>query len=865
MTRSTCTSAATGHWTEILTELGKIDPGLLDGKGRPCPICKEGTDRFTFDDKDGRGTWICRQCPARPGKDAGAGDGMALLQAVTGWDFQRAAGEIERFLGLPSAALSNGARPSPYAAAPLAREPASALPAIPQEEVQLLRLPAVATDAVHINPEGPTVCLKEKGRGEKNVEVEYIKEAAYRYTASQGVWRLRPVGGGEKKFRVLHRKGKKWIPVAGPDPWPVWREVEAVAAAEARPGRWLLEAEGEKSAEIPREGGLACISQPGHAHSLEQIKPRYKALQAAGIAGIVYVADMDRPGLKRAQTALDAAAAVGLSLVVLPASEVWPSLPEGGSIDDGDGTPAERIAALETALATIGPQEWRTIWSDWRERIQPREVEQAAAATGVGEPAAAAKERQMNQTKTFIEEAAALRQALDEGLKDIDAMPDVAMRSVSLVQLRRNLGLQEKDFLALVHQLAEHQEQAPPEDFDALLAYADSLSTEAIIEDLLAVGLTLLAGEGGAGKSSLAYQLVEAVTTGGKFADQFQAIKAPCLIVQLDESAKDAAVKWRAMGFAPDKDLIHFIWKFNPMMIPELRAKVRDTGAKVVILDSLLKVAGGTISPKDAEFGLLIYRLNQLAAELGIAIVCIHHLVKPDRSKKRVEVTKDDIYGSAYFFNGAADACAYWGFREEGNPDPLFALKVLKNRSSLVEVNTTYEFEGSSEDQRISFRGMAGRTITLDEIKTHRERVRAFLLGRPGTVFTVKQVSDFTGIGSPAYAKKLLAELFRARVGVDRKQLPSTGGRPPYGYYGSEDSSGLARIICTFSKESLLPSLSLGSLPVEGGSKGVHKVQKSTDFLSLKPRGITREEPDHGFSPALDRWLEDRVKGEEAA
>ncbi len=525
-----------------------------------------------------------------------------------------------------------------------------------------------------------------------------------------------------------------------------------------------------------------------------------------------------------------------------------------------------------SSMSNFNEAECLTKWESFGEGRKGRPctiatLHDLAKAGGYKEPKRKTKDKpeaqpvgvaQGDPAKGFIEETTALREALDGGLRAIDAMPDVAMRSVGLVQLRKSLGLQDKDFLALVEQLAEHQEPAPPEDFDDLLSYAESISTEPIIEDLLAVGLTLLAGDGGAGKSSVAYQLVEAVTTGGKFAGQFQARQASCLVVQLDESVKDASVKWRAMGFAPNKPLMHFLWKFNPMMFPELRAKVRDTGAKVVILDSLLKVAGGTISPKDAEFGLLIYRLNQLAAELGIAIICIHHLAKADKNKKRVDVTKEDIYGSAYVFNGAADVWGYWGFREDGNPDPLYALKVLKNRSSLVEVNTTYEFEGSAEDQRISFRGMANRTITLDEIKTHRERVRVFILSRPGTVFTAKQVNDHIGVGSVAYAKRLLTELYNARVGVDRKQLPSTGGRPPYGYFSSEGSSQPRARISLFPKESSLSSLSLDSLPVEGGSKGVSKAQERGDFLSLEPQGNTRETPDHGFGLALDLHLANR-------
>jgi putative DNA primase/helicase len=68
----------TGKWYGVLSSLG-IDRNYLQNKHGPCPICMEGTDRFRFDDKDGRGTYYCNTC--------GAGDGFELLQKVHGWSF----------------------------------------------------------------------------------------------------------------------------------------------------------------------------------------------------------------------------------------------------------------------------------------------------------------------------------------------------------------------------------------------------------------------------------------------------------------------------------------------------------------------------------------------------------------------------------------------------------------------------------------------------------------------------------------------------------------------------------------------------------------------------------------------------------
>ncbi|MDB9703750.1 AAA family ATPase [Rhodospirillales bacterium] len=62
-----------GNWSAVLVSQG-IDLKVLDGKHHPCPGCG-GKDRFRFDDKDGRGTWICSQGGGQPI----AGDALELL------------------------------------------------------------------------------------------------------------------------------------------------------------------------------------------------------------------------------------------------------------------------------------------------------------------------------------------------------------------------------------------------------------------------------------------------------------------------------------------------------------------------------------------------------------------------------------------------------------------------------------------------------------------------------------------------------------------------------------------------------------------------------------------------------------------
>lgn len=81
--------AARGKWKGILLSFG-IDQACLTGKHGPCPMCG-GDDRFRFDNKEQRGTWICNKC--------GAGDGMKLAMDYTGKCFVDIASAIDDMVG----------------------------------------------------------------------------------------------------------------------------------------------------------------------------------------------------------------------------------------------------------------------------------------------------------------------------------------------------------------------------------------------------------------------------------------------------------------------------------------------------------------------------------------------------------------------------------------------------------------------------------------------------------------------------------------------------------------------------------------------------------------------------------------------
>ena len=888
MTRSRCSEAATGRWHSILTELGKIDPWQLDGKGRPCPICREGTDRFTFDDKEGRGTWICRQCPARPGKDAGAGDGMALLQAVTGWDFQRAADEVERFLDLPSAPLGNGTRPSPFAAAAPAREPAPALPAIPRGEIHLLRLPEIPTDTdvVRIDPNGPTVWLKKKVSGGKVVKIEYIKEAAYRYKASQGVWRLMPVTGGKKSFHVLHIKGKEWDPGAGPDPWPLWRQVEAVAAAEANPNRWLLETEGEKAAELAREAGLACISQPGHAHSLEQIKPRYEALKVAGVAGILYLADEDNTGLSRAQRALEAAAAVRLPLVVLPAADVWPSLPEGGSIDDATGTPTERVAALESALATIQPQEWRTVWAEWCKRIDPREEEQ---------PAAADQGQQADEALTAEEKLAVLRQLASKLLQErvgfSERLPILRDHAG-----RIHLAIRDAELLSMLTAARRRRLGG-----DGLLRTGDRLDLAPVpwaCEGLILRGcLNLLVALPKQGKTSLVVALIAAWHHGaGAFLNR--PLHGPCppvLLIGTDQGQADWGRLLQPAGLVdgdgrillPILSLAHAgrPVHLDPEGIDLIAERAQQHPGLLVVIDSLAAcIAPLGLKEESPEVAMPVAELMEQLEPHGATVILIHHSSKGRAGEGATSASRGSTalpaLASQILKLGPASAGNPQDRRRvlstEGRGGNSLALVIEREDSGWI-IHGGMETLERERDQAETLSKLNDRQA--DCLEVVKERWADGL--QRTTAADVVAALGLAGKDPQTAAWRNLKQLERRGLVQGIRQADQFGSRGAHAFWPTADT------LPTLSRELSINTVgSVGSVgsgplaredPERDGSvfSSGNPTTDTTDTQTEAPaRGVGRPsvvasvvemETDHGFGPVLDRWLGTRVEGKEAA
>jgi len=599
----------------------------------------------------------------------------------------------------------------------------------------------------------------------KSVRPRQRREWLYQDSSGQDCLKVIRVddGNGARKFwqesLLPNQKPADLVPLAQP-----YRLVEALKAlADGAP--CVLWCEGESCADALWELGLPAVTSLGGAG-------KFKPARDAGHLPpdrLVVCPDRDQPGMAHAHAVADAHPGCRW-LLAFPDSPLWQSLPPSGGLDVADwiqdGCTAEQI------LASIVD-----------ELPSPPEAQPSGEAKGIA-----------SAQPSFISDATALTTQLKEGLDRIFQLEDDDVRPMAMNTLRRDLGVSKAEFDQLVLMLL--RPSAAPTDSNDLSQYRES--SQVIIQDFLATGLTLICADGHAGKTSLAYQIAESVALGGRLADTFQATQGNVLIFQKDESGSTAYDKFIHAGIETPRGSITLEWDLNRHRMNYLRRRVKETGAKVVILDALISIAGTDVSPKDAEFAMWLYELERLADELAIAIVILHHTLKSERPVRGAtdkynqffELSKHDIYGSAFVYNACKDAWMMWSYTMEGCYDPFFALKNVKVRSRVVALNTVYEFSGSNEDDRFICTGARGRTQSLQEGAKKIASVESWLHQQDGRGFTAAEVCRQLQLGNVKYAGNILSTLHQRRdSGIARlKHGPLGVGRPSYIYYSSKGS-----------------------------------------------------------------------------
>ncbi len=408
-------------------------------------------------------------------------------------------------------------------------------------------------------------------------------------------------------------------------------------------------------------------------------------------------------------------------------------------------------------------------------------------AKGLLNPAFAAQDELEHESQSNLKKLSGAWEA-------IKLMPSPTQRRLAHQKLRKDLGIADKEYKSLMHSLLIEQsdENVRLDSVDAVKEASAASKERAVVNRFLMAGaVSIVAAEGGCGKTSLLYAISEAISNGSPLFGQLPTIKGHVVIIEADESWRNSAEKWTRMDYSPNKDNIYTQWAWDPSKLLELEQTIQKHNSVAVLMDSFATLfSGGGESMNDSEIGLYLYTLNQMAARTGTAILVTHHLKKGasrDNKGNLRPITLADLFGSSYIVNGASDVWALWRTDDDGQH---FQLRYLKDRSMLVERNFDFQLTGSDESLRFNLHG--GSLHELEHRKTVREKLLSILRHSPHQWFTVerlgvelKEASKFSASYSDRAVRREMSELYveAAVTGVDRRRInDGKPGRPKFEY-----------------------------------------------------------------------------------
>lgn len=191
--------------------------------------------------------------------------------------------------------------------------------------------------------------------------------------------------------------------------------------------------------------------------------------------------------------------------------------------------------------------------------------------------------------------------------------------------------------------------------------------------------ITILAGDPGMGKSTIAIDLVSRISCGKPLPSGGRTISGTCLIASAEDAPEDtiaprlivAEAKMSRVGVIREvkiEDQLCFL--SLPRDLNRLRKLVVARGARVLVIDPLNAfLERGTDTYKDQDIRSVLAPVENMAEETGVAVLIIAHLTKKEDSSVLYRV------GGSIGFIGAARSVLAVGETNKPNLRVLYSLK----------------------------------------------------------------------------------------------------------------------------------------------------------------------------------------------
>ena len=246
-------------------------------------------------------------------------------------------------------------------------------------------------------------------------------------------------------------------------------------------------------------------------------------------------------------------------------------------------------------------------------------------------------------------------------IKRLNAEKDEAKKALIAKELRKQ-GISNQDIKAISSQL-DNSFNTPKAKFISgidFLSYAKDHEPWLIPGLLPATGCTILAGDPGIGKSTLAYDCAFSIISGQDFLGELPTKKGKVLIVCGDEPLDQLKDKMIDRGYFGLADQWDILYDFDISQAEMLEEKIEDLRPTFLIIDSFSSIhQSDSFDENSSQSQKTIRKLNRLAERYNLSILMIHHT---NKNKDQKGVHK--LRGSSAI---AAAAAAIWMLSGEGD------------------------------------------------------------------------------------------------------------------------------------------------------------------------------------------------------
>lgn len=172
----------------------------------------------------------------------------------------------------------------------------------------------------------------------------------------------------------------------------------------------------------------------------------------------------------------------------------------------------------------------------------------------------------------------------------------------------------------------KYNQRSGPFKWESVDELSDSTEIDWLVSDLIAQGgMGLIAGKAGLGKSTITRQLAYCVCTGTPFLGR-KTTKGAVLHITLEEGREILKKEASTQGLQEVDNYFLHTRNVNIIKhIEELEKDLVEKGAKLLIIDSLIRAAGGLDLNNQRDTNAFLTPLQDLAERADVSILLVHH------------------------------------------------------------------------------------------------------------------------------------------------------------------------------------------------------------------------------------------------